>query len=458
VRASKIIDRPGRGEAGVTAGDARISWARLYVVAGAALGCLGILLLARTFNFYFDEWDFILTAPDWNWVSYLQPHNEHPAMIPHVVYAVLLNTAGLRTYLPYMAFALLLHGLNVVLVFELIRRRNGDVVGLGAAALLILLGAGWENLLWAFQLMFLWSVACGLLALLVLERPRTNASMPLVSALVLLSIMSSGIGLFFLVGAVVHLAAVRARRRDLVWLAPIALAVLVWYLALGRTGAAVNPPAGPLNILRMPAYAAWGIGAAAAGLVGLGGWWGPPALLLGAAVLAWTWWHRPPDAFALSVLAALVSFYVVTGLSRAQFGYEQSASGRYVYEGAVFWLLLLGDAARALPWRGTWRPALIACVFLATFNSGALLFEFAAGKTVQMQREAADLQALNAARGDPCLGQGAAVDPFVMPSVNRPALYYRAVDRYGNPAPPGPVTDPADYGVARSNLDRPGCR
>ncbi len=158
------------------------------------------------------------------------------------------------------------------------------------------------------------------------------------------------------------------------------------------------------------------------------------------------------------MLAALISFYAVTGLSRAQFGYEQSASGRYVYEGAVFWLLLLGDAARGLPWRGTWRPALVACLFLACFNSGALLFEFAAGKTVQMQREAADLQALNAARGDPCLGPDAAVDPFVMPSVTRPALYYRAVDRYGNPAPHGPVTDAADYAQARTNLDRAGCK
>jgi hypothetical protein len=306
--------------------------------------------------------------------------------------------------------------------------------------------------------MFLGSVAFGLLALLVLERPRTAASMPAVATLVLLSIMCSGIGLFFLVAAAVHLAAVRERRRDLVWLAPIAVAVLVWYLTFGRTGAQVNPPPGPLNILRLPVYVAWGLGASIAGLVGLGGWWGPPALVLGAAVLAWSWWRRPPDAYALSVLAALISFYAVTGLSRAQFGYEQSASGRYVYEGSVFWLLLLGDAARALPWRGTWRPALVACLFLACFNSGALLFEFAAGKTVQMQREAADLQALNAVRGDPCLGPDAAVDLLVMPQVTRPALYYRAVDRYGNPAPAGPVTDQADFTRARTHLERAGCR
>jgi len=69
-------------------------------------------------------------------------------------------------------------------------------------------------------------------------------------------------------------------------------------------------------------------------------------------------------AVPIGIAAALVAFYVVLGLNRGQIGYQQSGAGRYVYEGAVFWLLLLADAARGLPWRGTWRPALIACLFL----------------------------------------------------------------------------------------------
>ena len=441
----------------MTIGGARVRWARLYVIAAAAVAGVGILALSRGFNFYFDEWDFILAAPDGGWVSFLQPHNEHPAMIPRLIYWALLNTAGLRTYTPYIAVLVLLHAINVLLVFELVRRRSGDVVGIAAAALLVLLGAGWENLLWAFQMMFLASVSFGLGALLLLERPRSTWSLAGAVVLTTLSVMSSGIGLFFIVAVAVHLFVVRERRRDLVWLAPLAVAVVVWYLTLGRSGTPANPPPGPGNILITPLYAVWGVGEAAAGLAGLGGWWGPVALVLGAAAVGWTWWRHPPDAFALSVAAALVSFYVITGLTRAQFGYGQSGSGRYVYEGAVFWLLLLGDAARALPWRGTWRPALIACLFLAVFNSGALLFEYAAAKTAQMQREGADLQALSAARGDPCTASNAMVDPLVMPQVGRPSLYYRAVDRYGNPAPPGPVTDPADYARARTNLERPGC-
>jgi len=441
----------------VTVGGARVRWARLYVIAAAALAGAGILLLTKGFNFYLDEWDFILNAPDWTWSSYLLPHNEHLTLIPRAIYAVLLNTAGLRSYTPYMAVLLLLHGLNAVLVFELIRRRAGDVVGLATAALLLLLGAGWENLLWAFQITFVGSVTCGLGALLLLQQARSARSLAGVVALTAASISFSGIGLFFAVVVGLALALVPERRRDLVWLAPVALAFLAWYVTVGRGGVQPNPPASPRNLLIAPVYAVWGMGEAAAGLVGEGGWFGPVALVLGLVAVGWTWWRRRPDPLALSVAAGLLSFYLVTGLTRAQFGYDQSGAGRYVYVGAVFWLLLLGDAARALPWRGTWRPALVACVFLACFNSGALLVEFAAAKTAQMQREGADLQALDDARGDPCLTAGPGPDPQVL-QLARPSLYYRAVDRYGDPAPPRPVTDIAAYAAARTNLERSGCR
>src|SRR4029077_19919292 len=170
------------------------------------------------------------------------------------------------------------------------------------------------------------------------------------------------------------------------------------------------------------------------GLIGEGGWFGPAVLLVALAALGISWRRRRPDGFAVGIAAALLAFYIVLGLNRAQIGYQQSGAGRYVYEGAVFWLLLLADAARELPWRGTWRPALIACVFLACFNSGVLLYAYSAAKTIQMQREDADLQALSDMRSNACVAASAADDPLVMPQVPSPPDYYRAVDRYGDPA------------------------
>ena len=441
----------------MTVGEVRVPFARLFVAAAAVLGGLAILLLARGFNFYFDEWDFVLATPDASSTTYLQPHNEHLVLLPRLIYAALLNALGLGSYMPYMAVLLVLHGLNVWLVFELVRRRNGDLVGFGAAALLLLLGAGWENLLWAFQVTFVGAVTCGLAALLVIGRPRSAMALAGATALTAASLLFSGIGIFFAIAVAVRLAVEPGRRQDLAWLLPLAALFLLWYVVAGQHGVATNPPPTPRNLLIAPIYALWGMGAAAAGLFGESGWWVPVSLALAIAAVSFSWWRRRPDAFAVAVAAGLVSFYLVTGLGRGQFGYDQSGAGRYVYEGAVFWVLLLSDAARGLPWRGTWRPALVACIFLATFNSAALLVEYAAAKTTQMQRENADLQALEGVRNDPCLAAGGSPDPLVMPQVTRPALYYRAVDRYGDPAPRGPVTDTADYARARTNLERPDC-
>ena len=235
----------------------RIRHARIIVAAGAAIAALAILLLSRNFNFYFDEWDFILAAPDWTWLSFLQPHNEHPVVIPKLIYAALLNTFGLHVYWPYMAVLLALHATNAFLLFELVRRRSGDLIGVAAAALMLVLGAGWENLLWAFQMTFVGSVTCGLGALLALQRLSGQRGIAAVVALTTASILFSGIGLFFAVAVAAQMAIDKDRRRDLMWLAPIAVALVIWYVTLGRTGTPTNPPPSVLNLTIAPVYVLW---------------------------------------------------------------------------------------------------------------------------------------------------------------------------------------------------------
>ncbi len=436
------------------AADVRVPHARLLVATTAVIACAAILWLARGFNFYFDEWTVILPA-DTSWTIYLQPHNEHPAMLLRLIYALLLNTVGMRSYIPYMAVLLALHATTVVLLFELVRRRAGDLIAIGAAALLLVMGAAWENLLWAFQIGFVGSVACGLGALLVIGAVRLR--MWAAMLLLLGSLMFSGIGLFFLIAATAWLALTPERRHDIVWLAPVAIALGIWYLAYGHSGAPPTTTTLAGNIAVLPLYIVLGLGSSVAGLIGEGGLFGPFLLLLALVALGLSWRRRRADGFTVGIVAALLAFYVVVGLNRAQIGFQQSGSGRYVYEGAVFWLLLLADAARDLPWRGTWRPALVAIVLLACFNSGVLLYAYSAAKTEQMLREAADLQALAAERADPCLNPNGIVDPLVMPQVTSPGAYYRAVDRDGDPATGTPVVRGPDFERARANLVKPGC-
>jgi hypothetical protein len=440
----------------LTVSEVRVPHARLTVVLAALAFSAAILWLTRGYTFYFDEWTFILSAPNWTLATLLQPHNEHPVMLTRAIYAALLATVGLRSYLPYMGVVLALHFASVVLLFEVVRRRSGDLVAAAAAALLLVLGAGWEDLLWAFQMQFVGSVACGLGMLLALHGKPGRRNLIIAAALLTASLMFSGVGLFFGVAAAVQLAATPDRRRDLVWFAPVGVALAAWFVAFGRDA----EPATTLSlgdIATLPLYVLWGLATSVGGLIGLSGWAGVAVLVLAALAVAYAWRRGGIDEFALGIAAGVVTFYAVTGLIRVQLGYQQSGASRYTYVAAVFWLLLLAEAARRLTWRGTWRPALVACLFLACFNSGVLLFEFTEAKAVQMQRQVADLQALAAVRSDPCLDPNGAADPLVMPVEISPAVYYRAVDRYGDPAASLPVVDRADFDQARANLLKPGC-
>ena len=423
------------------------------VVAAALIVCAVILWLTRTYTFYFDEWTFISTAPDWTLATYFRPHNEHPAILFRLVYSALLDTVGLRSYLPYMAALVVAHAANVVLLFELVRRRSGDLVALAAALLLLVLGAGWEDLLWAFQMAWLASVALGLGALLAMQNPRRMA---LATGLLAASLAFSGIGLAFAVAGTVQLLLTTARRRDVLWLVPVGIGLAAWFVAFGRFGNHPNPQPTAGNLLLDPLYTLWGMSQSVAGLIGEGGWVGAAVLAAAVAALAWHWWRHGADSFEIGAATGLVAFYLVTGLTRAQLGVQQSGASRYTYIGALLWLILLAGPARNLPWRGTWRPALTACLFLACFNSAVLLFEFSVAKTAQMERAVADLQALAAERGDPCLDPDGHSDLLVMPQVTA-RLYYRAVDRYGDPVAGIPVHDQSDFEAARANLRKAGC-
>ena len=441
----------------MTAAEVRVPHAQLIVVVAAGIGCAAILWLARTYTFYFDEWTFILTAPDWTLATYFQPHNEHPSILFRVVYAALLHTFGLRTYLPYMFLLLAAHFANVVLLFHLVRSRAGDLIGLAAAALLLFLGGGWDNILWAFQVAWLASVGFGLAMLIALQGVPTSRRLALAAACLGASLMFSGVGVTFAVAAVVQIAVIPNRRRALAWFAPVGGALAVWYVAFGRFGNHPNPPPTVANLWLDPLYTLWGLSQGAAGLIGKNDTIGLLVLAAAATAIGWHWVRGGADAFSVSVAAGLLAFYLITGLTRAQLGFQQSGSSRYVYVGAVLWLLLLAEAAKELPWRGTWRPVLIACVFLAAFNNAVLLFSFATARTVLMERQVADFAALAAERTDPCLDPDGAVDLLVMPSERHPRLYYRAIDAFGDPGAGRPLRDHASFDAGIRNLRKAGC-
>src|SRR5204863_7192235 len=157
-----------------------------------------------------------------------EPHNEHFSLVPVIVYKILFATAGLDHYAPYQVVALVLHLTIATLVFVWVRRRAGDVLALAGATLLLFLGAGFEDVLWPFQIGFLFALASGLGAFLLLERDTRVGD---VAAMILLgvSLASASLGIPIAFGAGAYLL-VRPAQRGRLWVVLVPLVLYgIWY-------------------------------------------------------------------------------------------------------------------------------------------------------------------------------------------------------------------------------------
>ena len=136
--------------------------ARADVIVLSALlsaGAFVIYFVGRGLNFFYDEWDFILGRRGNSIDSFLESHGGHLVVVPVLIYKTLFAIVGLEHYGPYRLTDLALHLLCVILLFVLVRRRVGGAVAVIAAASLLFLGGAWQDLLWAFQITYLGSIA-----------------------------------------------------------------------------------------------------------------------------------------------------------------------------------------------------------------------------------------------------------------------------------------------------------
>jgi hypothetical protein len=315
---------------------------------GALTAAVWLMLLGRGLTFFFDEWSFVDTQGQSFWTTDLAPHQGHPVVVPFALYRLVLAAFGIGRYWPYMA---LIVGVNLLcgwLLFVLLRRRLSPIAAAALASVVMLLGPAWQDLLWPFQIGFLGSVAAGLGALVLLDQRQTRSDL-LAAACLTLAVFCSGVGISFLVGVTVELLWRRSSwHRIWVTLAPAAL-FGVWYLTKGRGD-------GSTQVIR-PGLSAGAhfLGAAAAGVLGastgqssaVGGVLAIVLLVLVVAAVSLS--PGQSGRLAMAVTGAL-SFWVLTLLTR---GVEPAAS-RYLYPGAVFVLLAVGELPHLLGARISW--------------------------------------------------------------------------------------------------------
>jgi hypothetical protein len=308
--------------------------------------------------FFGDDWEFLSNRGFRGaLINVWVPHTVHWSTIPILISVALRATFGLGSYWPFIAVLITGHLVLVHLLWR-VSLRAGATPAIATAGALVfaLLGAGSENLLWAFQIGFVGSLAFGWAAALVADAPgrlgRRDAG---VITLLIASLLSSGIGVPLVV-MVTLLVLLRSRN----WLrAAVVGAIpggifLVWYRLIGSIN---NQPAGSASrsVGAVAGRTAKALVTVAESVTG-----GTPQLVQIAIVIAAGWWlfalvkvvrgRSQAQGLALVLVGPVAAalFIAIVALGRTELG-----APRYFYvvtAMAIPAVLVALSAAARLPW------------------------------------------------------------------------------------------------------------
>ncbi|HEX4402406.1 MAG TPA: hypothetical protein VHZ98_13870 [Galbitalea sp.] len=339
------------------------------------VGLAIILVIARDQWFFGDDWAILAPHLD---AAVMQPHVGHWNLIPALVFPALRNLIGLGSYLPYLLLALAAHLTVAHLLWRILNRVGVPAWGATIVGfLVVLLGAGAENILWAFQFGFMGAVAIGLAIVLLLDREKLGpVRVVAVIVLAILAPMFSGTFIPLLAAAAIVGLVRRGFLRTVVLFLPAAAIYITWYLTY-----ALHDPNTPQGV-HTPAGAAFALvyaGAMLAGGLGRALPWIGLGILPAVAVAVWfvvtvRSGFRGPALVAYALASGAVVFVLLTAYARSGFGLSAAAAQRYAYVTIV--LLLPGLSllvARLVRGRRRWTVlATVLALALVVFNAGTL--------------------------------------------------------------------------------------
>jgi len=418
-------------ERAIAATERRWRWA---LAALMLLDALLLLYMGRGLTFFYDEWEFIARDYGGGIHVLLTAHGGNISIFPVASYKILFHLVGLHHYAVYRLVVVVLHLLSAGLVFVLAARRIPRVPALLATALVLFLGAAWEDLLWAFQVGYMLSIAGGLATWVLLERDDRRGD---VAAMLCLTVAagSSSLGIALMVGVAVELAWRRQWRRGFLVAVPAALYVL-WYLTHGESQVTRE------SLINTPGYVADLMAAAVGGLVGRGLDWGRPLALVGLLVLVRRLARPLPVSARLAgLLATGLALWTVTALARSTISPPESS--RYIYLGAVVIVLVGVELLRGVALGPRAVGLAAALTAYAALTGLTLMHAGATGLRKTSQIVTAELGALElaAAHAPP----GYQPDPVKAPPVMA-GSYLHTVRAIGS----SPADTPAEIAAADS--------
>jgi len=407
-------------------------------------------------DFMLDDWAFVIYRNDGGIGDYLDPHNEHISVLPVMIYKSFLAVFGMTSAIPLHIASMVVFLVSVVVLLIYLRPLVGEPLAVIGCGIILFLGTAWEDLLWAFQIGFSISMACGIGALIMLGR-RDRFGDRMACLLLTVSMISTSLGIPFAIGALVDLL---LRRKDLtrrLYIVAIPLAVYAaWWLGWGHTAPsslsfdnAINAPEYVFNAFRLAVSNVTGEFRASGQTGEILGVILAIGVIALAAISMFTR-HRLPRAFLVAAAIGL-AFWGLAALNLAPGrGYQAS---RYQFPGAVFLLMMLAGAFDGVKVRPRTVMAVGAvALFAITVNIIAMRDGYRDVFKPLSDKGIAGLTAIDIASGtvDPGVAVGMNADDRALVTAGD---YLDAEDRYGSVSWSEPEIEDSSE-AARARIDQ----
>lgn len=336
--------------------------ARAGLFVAMAAGTLVTLYVGRGLTYSVDDLVFFAESPGLDLRSALEPHGGHLTLTSRLVYKAVLELFG-SNYLAFRLLTVFAVLTTVGLLFVYCRRRIGALAALAPCLVLLVFGSDPLHSLSGNGFTVVGSLACGIAALLVVERGDLAGDLG-ACVLLCLGVATYTEALPFAVAAGVYLA-IRAGRRRRLWVAAIPLALYsAWWLWARDLVGNGSSQTDLSKLLLAPASAYKALSAALGALTGLDYPFGTVAeagAVLALCALAGLVWHlargRVPDT-TWTVLAVPATLWILISLAKVR----SPDDSRYLFAGAVAVVLVAAEAARGVRWS---RRALIVLFLVA---------------------------------------------------------------------------------------------
>ena len=366
-------------------------------VAAVAIAVVVYYFAGRHQWFVRDDWDYVIGRDAlrrqrgaMHWL--LEPQAGHWLTVPILIFHVIKQWFGLRSYWPFLLPTMTAHVGAVLLVRTVCRRSSISAwTTTLICTVLLVFGAGWENMIFAIQISFNLSLVVFLAQIVLVDHDGpVDRRDYLASAIAFIGLMSSGFGTIFMFGIVILLAARRRWLALLVVVGPQCVAATWWYLWWETDGAAQ-----PGNAWQLPIFVVRGLVTTFDGLAGIAGF-GTLALVATLATTLARRSDRRVNTLYAALGATTLIMFTAIGKERVGLGTAFATSSRYAHVAAFVIAPVFAGAIDQLARisRNTRRAGLILLSASAAVNlSGLSRLSVEWAEQTRVQRNTYDLVA-----------------------------------------------------------------